>query len=239
MTLAERLEALRQEIIRRTDFTARETQRDTGDKDRRRRRPTAAARTQPRKQTPMTHTINVPLARQVLTQIMDAPRRWNQDIWLDRPYLVDQQSATDTSDEVDCETTGCFAGWAVVLDGWKTSTHGTRVVNGTPELHDKIAAIWRVADAFMTEDDVSFRAEYPDVQATAAAALGLNYGQQAALFHHTNSLHTIFAYLGDWTEGEIAMPADADQPAWFHVAGNHLNDWFDDQDYAAAAARGA
>jgi hypothetical protein len=179
------------------------------------------------------HTINVPLARQVLTQILDAPRRWNQDIWLDRPYLVNQQSATDTSDEADCETTGCFAGWAVVLDGWKTTSHGTSVVNATDELRDKIANVWRNAD-WMNDDDVPFRATYPDVQATAAAALGLNFGQQADLFHHANTLHTIYTYLAEWTEGEIAVPADADQPDWFDVPGNDLAEWFADQDYAAA-----
>jgi hypothetical protein len=162
----------------------------------------------------MSHTINVPLARRVLDQIMAAPARWRQGIWLERPYPLGQQSPENTVD--NCETTGCFAGWTVVLAGHKTG--GSRVMPDTVS-----------SDLRAVVDRLFGHPDYPgvvdlSVRTVAAARLGLTGEQANRLFDGNNTLRTIYAYLSEWTDGEIAIPDPL--PAWADRDSDELADHF-------------
>jgi len=167
----------------------------------------------------MTHTINVPLARRILAQITATPQRWRQGIWLDRPYDIEQQSPEDTVD--NCNTMGCFAGWAVVLSGVKTNW------NNLPAEVSPIAADWM-------EGQYGYRPDYPgeiSVAVMAAAYLGLDVRQKADLFSGSNTLRDLYEYLKEWTEREITVPDDL--PEWADYESDQLEDYFAPEDEPA------
>jgi hypothetical protein len=160
----------------------------------------------------MTHTINVPLAQKVLAQILAAPERWTQSCWLNRPYEPAQQSPFDTVD--NCATSGCFAGWTAVLDGYKTDAYGS-LIDVPASLPAKIreAYDYREGDEDDGDDmDTSYYADYPRVQHAATVSLGLNPEQAGLLFESTNTLRDLYDYLAEWTEGEIVVPDNL--PVW-------------------------
>jgi hypothetical protein len=179
----------------------------------------------------MTHTINVPLARKVLAQIHAAPERWTQSVWLNRPYEPVQQAPENTVD--NCETSGCFAGWTAVLDGYKTDLMGTiRPESVTPEVSEQIRNIYASLDWYDTRDlrDVS---ESPRVQHVATAALGLTYEQSAQLFEANNTLRDLYAYLEEWTDGEIATPDEL--PVWADMTDDEKSEYFEDLELGGEA----
>jgi hypothetical protein len=159
----------------------------------------------------MTHTINVPLARQVLAQIEAVPARWTQDDWLRRPYAPEDQSADDTIE--NCDTTGCFAGWAVVLAGFKTRSLN-RVIDVPDDLRGTIRGTfgWDLGPHMV------------DVQAVAAVQLGLNESQAYYLFQASNTYRGLYTYLERWTGGEIATPEVL--PDWADLTADDLAERF-------------
>lgn len=53
--------------------------------------------------------LNIPLFQKILDKITEAPASYDQGTWMDQ------------SDEAPCGSTGCIAGWAVVLSGRMTA----------------------------------------------------------------------------------------------------------------------
>jgi hypothetical protein len=160
----------------------------------------------------MTHTINVPLARKVLAQILAAPSRWKQGVWLLRPYAPEQQSAEDTVD--NCETYGCFAGWAVVLSGVKTDW------SNRPAELPPLVVDWM-------DEHYDYEPDGPEevgVASVAAAQLGLNVEQKCDLFSGGNTLRDLYEYLEEFTEGEITVPDDL--PEWADLDSDEMENLF-------------
>jgi len=173
----------------------------------------------------MTHTINVPLARKVLDQIEAAPQRWTQDIWLERPYELDEQSAEDTVE--NCETSGCFAGWTVVLSGHRTAAPyhvGPRVRDVSPQTRARIRTLY--GWMLMGDDDSASVDELINVRAVAAAELGLDVDQASTLFEASNTLSDLYTYLEAWTDGEITPPAPEDRPEWWYFDTEQMAEYF-------------
>jgi hypothetical protein len=166
----------------------------------------------------MTHTINVPLAERILGQILAAPARWTQDDWLSRPYAVDQQAPTDTVE--NCQTSGCFAGWAVVLSGYKTGSGGAGDVHDIPA---RVRDAWEIGwERGPAEGVVPIGLPVRDV---AAVELGLTSDQAGELFAAGNSLRDLYERLARLTEGEIVVPDDL--PEWADMGPSALADYFD------------
>lgn len=171
----------------------------------------------------MTHTINVPLATRVLDQILAAPDRWTQDVWLDRPYPVENQAPTDTVN--NCNTAGCFAGWAVVLSGAKSDHRGVFVESLPAELQTTV----RAAVSQRPFRDLRELGLY-EVSDVAAAALGLTEDQPRVLFDSDNTLDDLYHFLNYWTGGEIAVPDEL--PEWADMNSGDLYDFFNPADDA-------
>jgi hypothetical protein len=154
----------------------------------------------------------------VLDQILAAPTRWTQDNWLDRPYEPEQQAPTNTVD--NCETTGCFAGWTVVLAGYKTDEGDSSVVYDIPR---------RVRDAWEVGwERGSARAMFPvgvAIRDVAAVELGLTGDQASELFGANNTLRDLYGWLSDYTDGEIEVPDEL--PVWADYGSLNLAHYFD------------
>ena len=163
----------------------------------------------------MTHTINVPLARRVLNQIITVPKRWTQDDWLTRPYDPEQQAPTDTVE--NCGTTGCFGGWTVVLAGYKTR-YSTDVL----DIPQRIRNAWERAWGL---DDPGVRPVGIPVRDVAAVELGLTDHQAGELFAASNTLRDLYRLLAEYTEGEIEVPDDL--PEWADLGPTALREYFD------------
>lgn len=186
----------------------------------------------------MPHTINVPLARQVLAQLHAAPRRWTQNLWLNRPYPEAAQAPTDTVD--NCRTSGCFAGWTAVLAGYKTDSLGRLTAEAIPApVRDHIARTfdlphdpqycgWGSEYGWMRR---SYGARVYGVKHVAAAELGLTDEQAGALFDGNNTLRRIYELLSEFTDGEIEVPADL--PDWANIDPDDLGMYWEDLDAAA------
>jgi len=176
----------------------------------------------------MTHTINVPLAEKVLAQIMAAPKRWTQTAWLNRPYAPEEQAPENTVD--NCKTSGCFAGWAVVLGGRTTHQVTGHILNPDPALLPRVDAIYPyLADIYSPSERLS-------VRSVAAADLGLDDDQAERLFEASNTLSDLYEYLEAWTDGEITPPADL--PAWANLGPDELDDYFSPENEADDAFGG-
>jgi hypothetical protein len=167
----------------------------------------------------MTHTINVPLAEKVLGQILAAPKRWRQSVWMNRPYALEEQSAEDTVD--NCATSGCFAGWTVVLAGHKTSASGW-LDAPSDDLLAAIGEVYPPAEYGWRDDPAPASA-----REVATVELGLDAVQAAYLFEASNTLRDLYDYLAEWTEGEIVRPADL--PEWADMTSDELGEYFYDQ----------
>lgn len=164
----------------------------------------------------MTHTINVELARRVLDQILAAPARWTQDDWLRRPYAPERQAPTNTVD--NCETTGCFAGWTIVLAGYKTS----RTFGDVLDIPQRVRDAWRVGWQYPDQGVSPMGMPVRDV---AAVELGLTDNQAGELFGATNTLRYLYESLSHYTDGEIEVPADL--PVWADYGPTDLAHHFD------------
>jgi hypothetical protein len=166
----------------------------------------------------VTHRINVPLARLILAQLLAAPRRWRQGLWLSRPYPRELQGPTNTIH--NCETSGCFAGWAVVLGGYKTNSIGSILTDDlTPPTRDRIAAVYG-------EHNRPEPGEYASTQEVATVALGLTRDQATELFAAENTLRNLYGLLELWTEGEITTPDDL--PEWADWPPSYLEGYWQD-----------
>lgn len=129
--------------------------------------------------------------RAALEYIVAHPEEWNQTNWVTR---------------TDCGAAGCLAGVvAVKIMGAQSVLHSAGVDSTDMLEFDSIKNFDFTAG--YVESEVSHVSDF------ARLALGLSHAQSDELFESDNTLHDLYWYANDYTNGEIEIPEDiAQQP---------------------------
>ena len=128
---------------------------------------------------------NVELLQRVmaLVEAADAEQMWNQNYWvIDDSYLFSTHRSLDFEGQHWCNTSACFAGWTVLLDGWTAETGEFQRV-------------------MLTKGDELIYAH--ESEELAATLLGLDYPQAKVLFNYSNSLQDLRDQVADLCAVEV------------------------------------
>jgi hypothetical protein len=147
----------------------------------------------------MTETkINVEKMRKVLEFISANPERHEQSSWT-HVQLADIDTCENVvvdlyNDDVEvypiqreeavwsCGTTGCFAGWTAMFEGWRPIAG----LNGTVYRDDRIDTVSQIT----------------------RNALGLSLDESMMLFQGGNTRQDLWYYANRFTNGEIKVPEE-------------------------------
>lgn len=139
---------------------------------------------------------NIEALKSTLAVVQEAAKvgLWKQAEWMTQEeYALEDASPLDYQGQHYCGTAGCFAGWAVMLDGWKP-------------VKDEDDVSW----GFHLEKDGE-QASPSQVEGMAMDILDLPYQQGARLFHGDNSLERLQEIVADLIAKEEAGGEDEDE----------------------------
>lgn len=141
--------------------------------------------------------VNVHKLQKVLDSLVSDLSRWNQGNWIKttQPVLT-RWNQHPVVPEVDCGTSFCVAGEALVKNGYTFVGWSNELV------FDHVVKNEHV-DMFLKGGDV---VDTILAKEAAADVLELTKGQADALFYSENTMKDIFVLANLFTDGEIVIP---------------------------------
>jgi hypothetical protein len=135
---------------------------------------------------------NVLLFQRTLDHIHTHPEQHDQKFWIRIPWETMPSSTGPQA--FTCDTTGCFAGWAILLTE-HAPYFRIRTGNGASE-------VVRVTASGEPDQD----ALPVDIQSTAITVLGITNDEADILFHHANTVSFLWHFSQLLCNGSLILP---------------------------------
>lgn len=152
---------------------------------------------------------NFELMYKVFRYIENNRDRWNQASWVEDPSGGDtgtiDKMKTYAEDPLNpsCKTTGCFAGWTVLLSGYRPHVATSHFLGSGTE-YAYLDDLYVVPPGKNVMDITAVET----IPKVARDLLGITQDEANLLFHPYNTMDEMYAVVAGWEDEELTKAVD-------------------------------